>query len=84
MTSSGQLVWAAGERLLPSELGSALVGAGAVRARELDINPYWVAGNLYVHRPSGPLSAPVVPGQLGIAGRLLQPYSRDFLTIVAG
>jgi hypothetical protein len=83
ITASGELVWAAGEGLLPAELGSALVAAGAVRAVELDINPDWVAGYLYVHRPGGPQPVPVVPGQLGIAGRLLEPYSRDFLTIVA-
>jgi hypothetical protein len=83
ITSSGQLVWAAGERLMPAELGSALVAAGAVRAIELDINPDWVAGYLYSHSPSGPVPVPVVPGQLGIAGELLEPYSRDFLTIIA-
>ncbi len=83
VTSSGQLVWAAGEQLLPSELAAALVDAGAVRAIELDINPAWVAGYLYLHRPSGPAPAQVVPGQHGIAGELLEPYTRDFLTIVA-
>ncbi len=83
VTAGGQLVWAAGERLLPAELGAALVLAGAVRAIELDINPYWVAGYLYVHNRSGPSAVPVVPGQRGIAGELLEPYSRDFLTIVA-
>jgi len=83
ITAGGQLVWAAGERLLPAELGAALVSAGAVRAIELDINPYWVAGYLYVHRRGGPSAVPVVPGQHGIAGMLLKPYSRDFLTVVA-
>ncbi len=83
VTSSGELVWAAGEGLLPSGLASALVAAGAVRAIELDINPDWVAGYLYIHAPGGPSAVPVVPGQLGIAGELLEPYSRDFLTIVA-
>jgi hypothetical protein len=83
ITASGQLVWAAGEQLLPAELASALIGAGAVRAIELDINPDWVAGYLYVHHPSGPSAVPVVPGQLGIAGKLLEPYSRDFLAFVA-
>ncbi|HMD56569.1 MAG TPA: hypothetical protein VKG82_03765 [Solirubrobacteraceae bacterium] len=83
ITASGQLVWAAGEQLLPSELASALVAAGAVRAIELDINPDWVAGYLYVHHRGGPSGVPVVPGQLGIAGKLLEPYSRDFLAIVA-
>lgn len=83
VTANGQLVWAAGESLLPSDLGRALVSAGAVRAIELDINPDWVAGYLYEHHPSGPLPVPVVAGQIGIAGQLLQPYSRDFMTIVA-
>ena len=83
ITTSGQLVWAAGEHLLPAELAAALIGAGAVRAIELDINPDWVAGYLYIHHPGGPSPVPVVPGQLGIAGKLLEPYSRDFLTIVA-
>jgi hypothetical protein len=83
ITASGQLVWAAGEQLLPAQLASALIAAGAVRAIELDINPDWVAGYLYPHHPSGPVPVPVVPGQLGIAGHLLEPYSRDFLAFVA-
>ncbi len=83
VTASGQLVWAAGEQLLPAELASALIKAGAVRAIELDINPDWVAGYLYVHHPTGPAPVPVVPGQVGIAGQLLEPYTRDFLAIVA-
>jgi hypothetical protein len=50
----------------------------------LDINPDWVAGYLYVHhRRSGPTPIPVVPGQFGIAGQLLQPYSRDFFTVLS-
>ena len=83
ITQSGQLVWAAGEQLVPSELASALIGAGVVRAVELDINPDWVAGYLYEHHSSGPAGVPLVPGQLGIAGRFLQPYSRDFLAVIA-
>jgi hypothetical protein len=83
ITANGQLLWAAGEQLFPADLAAALIAAGAVRAIELDINPDWVAGYLYVHHPGGPSAVPVVPGQLGIAGRLLAPYSRDFLAIVA-
>jgi hypothetical protein len=83
ITANGQLVWAAGEELLPSALAAALIAAGAVRAIELDINPDWVAGYLYVHHPGGPSPVPLVPGQIGIAGKLLEPYSRDFLAIVA-
>ena len=55
----------------------------AVRAVQLDINGFWVAGYLYAHRPSGPVATPVVPGQDGIAGQLRLPYSRDFFTVVA-
>ena len=80
----GQLIWAAGTALSPAALAHALVSAGAVRAVELDINPDWVAGYLYVHHPSGPSPVPVLPGQHGIYGELLQPYSRDFLAVVAG
>jgi hypothetical protein len=83
VTASGQLVWAAGEQLSPAGLADALIAAGAVRAIELDINPDWVAGYLYVHHSSGPTAVPVVPGQLGIAGQLLASYSRDFIAVVA-
>jgi hypothetical protein len=83
ITAAGQLVWAAGEQLLPADLAGALIAAGAVRALELDINPDWVAGYLYVHRREGPSAVPVVPGQRGLAGQLLEPYSRDFLAFVA-
>jgi len=83
ITSSDQLVWAAGESLSPAELARALVGAHAQRAVELDINPFWVAGYLYVHHPGGPTAVPVVPGQHGIAGQLLEPDARDFFTVLA-
>jgi hypothetical protein len=85
VTSDGRLVWAGGERLTPSALAAALLGAGVVRAVELDINPEWVAGYLYGHRGGvGPLApVPVVPGQNGVPGFFLAPYSRDFFTIEA-
>jgi hypothetical protein len=83
IAGDGQLVWAAGESLSPAAIAQTLVGAGVQRAVELDINPEWVAGYLYVHGGSGPSAEPVVPGQNGIAGRFLEPYSRDFFTILA-
>jgi hypothetical protein len=79
----GQLVWAAGESLSPAAIAGALSGTGVQRAVELDINPEWVAGYLYVHRGSGPVPVPVLPGQSGIPGQLLAPYPRDFFTILA-
>jgi hypothetical protein len=80
----GNLVWV-GEHATVSELADALLAAGVVRAVELDINPEWVAGYLYGHRGgSGPLApVPVVPGQQGIPGQYLAPWSRDFFTVVA-
>jgi len=83
ITGDGQLVWAAGEYLSPAMIAQSLVSAGVVRAVELDINPEWVAGYLYVHHRSGPTAVPVIPGQFGIPGRFLAPYGRDFFTILA-
>jgi len=83
ITGDGQLVWAAGESLTPATIAHALVDAGVLRAVELDLNPGWVAGYLYIHHRGGPTAVPVVPGQLGIPNRLLAPYTRDFFTIIA-
>jgi hypothetical protein len=83
ITANGQLVWAAGEQLLPTDLAAGLIGAGSVRAIELDINPDWVAGYLYMHHRGGPSPVQLLPAQLGIAGKLLEPDSRDFLAFVA-
>lgn len=83
ISQSGQLIWAAGNELTPAGIGNALVSAGAVRAVELDINPDWVAAYLYPHHPSGPSPVPVIPGQRGIAGQLLEPNSRDFFAVIA-
>jgi hypothetical protein len=68
-----------------STLADGLLKGTAVRAVELDINPQWVAGYLYRHRGSGkPLqSIPVVPTQHGISGEFLEPYARDFFTVLA-
>ena len=85
ITADGQLVWAGGESLSVSTLTEGLIKAKVVRAVELDINPQWVAAYLYRHRGPGrslePL--PVVPAQNGVAGAFLEPYSRDFFTVLA-
>ncbi len=80
--ADGQLVWAAGEHLTPLTLARALVSAGVQRAVQLDINPDWVAAYLYKHGGAGPAWSQVIPGQLGIAGKFLQPYHRDFFVVV--
>lgn len=85
ITSDGRLVWAGGEHLTVAQLAQALLGAGVVRAVELDINPEWVAGYLYGHpgRAGRLVPVPVVPQQVGVPGFFLVPYSRDFFTVVA-
>jgi hypothetical protein len=81
----GTLLWAGGEHLTPAALAAALVSAHAARAVELDINPEWVAGYLYDHhRGAGPVTAvAVVPGQRGVPGTFLAPWSRDFFAVSA-
>jgi len=83
--ADGELLWAAGHDLSVRALADALVGAGAVRAMELDINPRWVAGYVYAHHGRGAGLGPVslVPGQTGIPGQFLQPYFRDFFSVLA-
>jgi hypothetical protein len=83
ITASGDLVWAAGEMLSVTALADALLAAGAVRAIELDINPWWIAGYLYVHHGSlTPIG--LVPGERGIAGAMLTHHNpRDYFTIDA-
>ena len=85
ITSTGDLIWAAGHNLSVRALAEALAGKGVVRAMELDINPRWVAGYVYGHSPhgTGALPIPLVPGQTGIPGQFLAPYFRDFFTVVA-
>ena len=84
--ADGRLVWAGAEHAMVGTIAGALLGAGVIRAVELDINPEWVAGYLYGHRGgAGPLApVPVVPGQQGIPGQYLAPWSRDFFSVVAG
>jgi len=85
ITADGRLVWAGGEHLTVADLVDVLLRAHVVRAVELDINPEWVAGYLYGHRGGvGPLApVPIAPGQPGVPGQFLAPYSRDFFTVVA-
>jgi hypothetical protein len=83
ITADGHLVWAGGEHLTVAALADGLLGSRVVRAVELDINPEWVAGYLYGHRGGfGPLApVPIAPGQVGVPGTFLIPYSRDFFTV---
>jgi hypothetical protein len=83
ITAGGNLIWAGGLNLHVSDLAAAMLGARVVRAVEMDINPDWVAAYLYQHHGASAkvTPVPVSPGQQGIYGQLLLPYSRDFFTV---
>ena len=84
ITADGELVLAAGHNLSVRALAEALAAKGVVRAMELDINPRWVAAYVYAHPPRSKAAVPVplVPGQTGIPSQFLQPYFRDFFTVI--
>jgi hypothetical protein len=81
VTTDGMLLWAGAASATPATLAHALIAGGAERAAELDINPAWVAGYLYRHH-GGATAIPIVPGQVGVSGHFLSPYSRDFFAVV--
>lgn len=83
ITADGRLIWAGGEHLTVSALADGLLSAHVVRAVELDINPEWVAGYLYLHRPTSLAAVQQVAGQPGVPGQFFTPYSRDFFVMQA-
>jgi hypothetical protein len=85
ITADGRLIWAGGEHLTVAALADALLAARVLRAVELDINPEWVAAYLYDHHGHAgvPAPVPVTPGQTGVPGEFLAPWSRDFFAVVA-
>jgi len=79
--AQGDLLYAAGMSLVPGDLAAALVGAGAVDAMELDINPEWVQADA---ASSGGLPlATLVPGQGRPADQYQVGWTRDFITVMA-
>lgn len=83
ITSSGDLVYVAGDALSARSLADLLVRAGAVRAMQLDINASWVSFMWYTASgSSGP-----VPHKLTAferpADRYFSVSSRDFFAVYA-
>ena len=77
---SGDVRDAGSMRLLPVDLARALVGAGAVRAMELDINPYWVQLASAPH-PGAPLVRGI-PDQERPGNQYELGWLRDFITVL--
>jgi hypothetical protein len=80
--AAGNLLYAGGMALLPSDLAAALVMAGAITGMELDINPEWVQ-LAYAATPGAALAAGV-PGQNRPADQYQAGWTRDFVTVLAG
>ncbi len=79
ITSSGSLLYAAGDGLSALTLGKALQAAGAVMAMQTDINPFWVRAFLYNRNASGSLQITKLnPGMQGSGTEYLYGTQRDF------
>lgn len=82
VTSTGDLVYVAGDALSVTALAELLQRAGAITAMQLDINKSWVSYMTYTHRKSQ-----VIPHKLlqfnRSADRYLTPTSRDFIAAYA-
>jgi hypothetical protein len=87
VTSDGALVYVGGPGLNITDLANLLVGAGAVRAMELDINTDWV--NFTVYKPTTPAGpanptngTEMLPNMSGTPARYFEPWwARDFFTM---
>ena len=76
----GNLLYAAGNDQTVASLAAALIRAGAVRAMELDINPYWVSFITYSGFGAlGPSN--LLPDMNRVATRYLTPDDRDFFAV---
>ncbi len=90
VTADGALVYAGGPALTPLDLVTTLTNAGAVRVMEGDINPEWVAANLFTVDAAG-----ACVGTSGLTGsqdqggmrsspdRYLSLDTRDFVAVFA-
>ena len=89
VTASGALVYAAGPALDPLQLAQLLVRAGAVRAMQLDINPFWPDFVTYYPQSAHGLAAPSNGRKLisrtvqGAATFFERSWARDFITMSA-
>jgi hypothetical protein len=82
--AQGRLIYGAIASAEPATLAQGLIDGGARRAAELDINPDWVAAYFYHHpRHAPPQWVQAIPGQYGVYGHFLVPYSRDFFSVIA-
>ena len=84
ITSSGDLVYAAGDALSARTLATLLLNAGAIRAMQLDINKSWVSYMWFTRHPGSTLLIPhKILNFQRPANRYFSPTSRDFFAAYA-
>jgi len=76
----GDLIYAAADNQTVQTLAAILIRAHAVRAIELDINPYWVSFISY-GAPGGRRPAKLLDGIQRPVDRYLSPDDRDFFAV---
>ncbi len=79
--SEGDVLYAAGMSLTPTDLAAALVEAGAVNAMQLDINPEWVQAD--AAPTAGASQVALIPGQNRPADQYQLGWTRDFIAVIA-
>ncbi len=82
ITANGNLIFAAGNALVPSTLAAALKAAGAVNAMQLDINPNWVRFNIFDNYNNGAYSSVLImQGIQDGSIAYLHGYKKDFFYV---
>jgi hypothetical protein len=81
ITADGNLVYAAGNSLIPETLGKALLSAGAVNAMQLDINQFWVRFSLFKQTADGFVHQSLFSKMYDGGKVFLQNDNKDFFYI---
>lgn len=83
VAANGDLVFVVGNRLSAATLADLLVRGGAVRAMELDINPYWTSFVLYQSPTTAHIERNLLPDMIRSPRRYDTTSLRDFIVLYA-
>ena len=83
ITAHGDLVFVTGNRLSATTLADLLRRGGAVRAMELDINPYWTSFVLYRTAAGAQAERNLLPDMIRSPQRYDTTSLRDFIALYA-
>lgn len=83
IAANGDLVFVTGNRLSATTLADLLRRGGAVRAMELDINPYWTSFVLYRNQHGSRIERNLLPDMIRSPQRYDTTSLRDFIALYA-